>query len=275
MSLRDIKRRIRSVKLTKKITKAIQMVAAAKVKQAQAKALATRAYREQLLTMIQNTGMANLKLPATASTLYVYFSSDRGLCGSYNSQLQKFFLKTALETKKQNRVITIGRKGFQALRSLGFHITASFVGFSDKPRLVDILPVVHMITESLMTKKISKVVLVYQSFINAAVQKPSFRTLLPADESHQSQDEDIEADYFEPNRQTISKALLPHYLQVMIYQTLLEANASEQYARMMAMDQASSNATDLIADLTQTYNKLRQSAITTELAEIVSGRGKH
>ncbi len=275
MSLRDIKRRIRSVKLTKKITKAIQMVAAAKVKQAQAKALATRAYREQLLTMIQNTGMATLKLPVTPSTLYIYFSSDRGLCGSYNSQLQKFFLKTTLDTKKQNRVITIGRKGFQALRALGFPIIASFVGFSDKPRLVDILPVVHMITDSLASKKVSKVVLVYQSFINAAVQKPCFRTLLPLDETNTTQADDIESDYFEPSRQTISNALLPHYLQVMIYQTLLEANASEQYARMMAMDQASSNATDLIADLTQTYNKLRQSAITTELAEIVSGRGKH
>lgn len=275
MSLRDIKRRIRSVKLTKKITKAIQMVAAAKVKQAQAKALATRAYREQLLTMIQNTSLATLELPVSPSTLYIYFSSDRGLCGSYNSQLQKFFLKSTLDNKQQTKVITIGRKGFQALRSFGFPITASFVGFSDKPRLVDILPVVHMITESLATKKISKVVLAYQSFINAAVQKPCFRTLLPLAESDPAHDNDIESDYFEPSRQTISNALLPHYLQVMIYQTLLEANASEQYARMMAMDQASSNATDLIADLTQTYNKLRQGAITTELAEIVSGRGKH
>ena len=270
MSLRDIKRRIRSVKLTRKITRAIQMVAASKVKTAQMKALATRQYRDELLLLLARTGVKEFILPGMrpeGEHLYIVFSSDRGLCGSYNSAMLRYFMNTV--SPENAIIITIGKKGFSALKSAGFAVFASFISISDKPTFQDSLAITKSIRDAIDKYPIAHISLLYQKFINAMLQKPEERLLFPAqvkaldDENHELK--------FEPSVKTVRDALEAHYLTLMLYQVMLEAVASEQSARMVAMEQASSNAADIIFDLTQNYNQLRQAAITKELIEIVAG----
>lgn len=271
MSLRDIKRRIRSVKLTKKITRAIQMVAASKVKTAQTQALATRRYRDELLQLMRYANINCFRLPAMVDEgkhIYIVFSSDRGLCGSYNSTLLRYVVQHT--NKADALLITIGKKGFAALKSSGFHVLASFVGISAKPDFRESLAIARTIRDTLSTQPISRITIVYQKFINPMVQKPEMVQLYPAEigETTKKPGEKIK---FEPTLKQVTMALESHYLTLMLHQVMLEAAASEHSARMVAMEQASSNASDLIFDLTQGYNKLRQAAITTELIEIVSG----
>lgn len=271
MSLRDLKRRIRSIKLTKKITRAIQMVAASKVKNAQEKAVATRLYRESLLDFMHKVGLETIFLPGmkkTGKNLYIVFTSDRGLCGSYNSALLRYFYHAV--PKDNAVIICIGKKGFSALKGIGYDIVASYVGFSDKPTIREVLAIAKSVRDILRTHDIGQVNLVHQKFLNAMMQRPEIFKLLPGDPSPQNYGpHDIFE--FEPSKDTIISTLKQHYLVVMIYQSMLEATASEHSARMVAMEQASSNASDLIFDLTQSYNTLRQAAITKELIEIVSG----
>lgn len=270
MSLRDIKRRIRSVKLTKKITRAIQMVAASKVKSAQAQALATRKYRDQLLTMMKYAGITEFCLPGMVDNgahLYIVFTSDRGLCGSYNGGLIRYCMLNT--DKNADLMITAGKKGFSALKAANYSVLASFVGISAKPTFKDCLAIAKSIRDTVASKPVSQISVVYQKFVNPMLQRPDMLRLFPADIG--VSDTSAQKIKFEPSVNLVRSALELHYLTLMLYEVMLEATASEHSARMMAMQQASSNASDLIFDLTQNYSKLRQAAITTELIEIVSG----
>ncbi|MBI4836068.1 MAG: ATP synthase F1 subunit gamma [Candidatus Abawacabacteria bacterium] len=275
MALRDLKRRIRSVKLTRKITRAIQMISVSKMRRSQDRAQATKNYREHLITLMYQAGLNRIQPPefpiySPGITLSIIFTSDRGLCGSYNTNLIKYFVEANPGPNPRHHLITIGKKGFTTLKRLGYDIIASFQNFSDKPTIKDILPIVQVIKDSFIKYKVEKVVLVYQKFINTFQQTPHSTLLFPLQLPKEMKVSRTHEDVFEPTKTAVQQSLLPHYLNLILYQTLLDAIASEQSARMVAMEQASTNANDLISALTQDYNKQRQTAITTELAEIVS-----
>jgi F-type H+-transporting ATPase subunit gamma len=304
-STKEIKRRIKSVKSTKKITKAMELVAASKMKRAISRTLASRLYASyswDLLTSLSErlddvTHKFFTENKNTEKSLIVLITSNRGLCGGYNSQVIK---KTILKIKEEFAqvrpvqehrsylcdIITVGKKGDSAMRRTGQNVVAAFTDMPDNVTLQDILPLSTYLTSEFKEEKYKKVYIAYTDFVSALTQKPTIRQILPI--SKEELRETIESIgesktttklssskeipyIFEGDTEELLNSLAEKLIRMQIYQMLLESNASEQSSRMVAMKNANEAAGEMIDDLTLVFNKARQAGITREISEISAG----
>jgi F-type H+-transporting ATPase subunit gamma len=276
-SLRDLRRRIKSVKNTQKITKAMELVAAAKMRRAQERVEAARPYAEEITNVIADIFKRDpeykhpyLEVREVHKRLVVLITTDRGLVGALNSNNIRLALREMNESPSAASVVTIGRKGRDMMRRLRKELVADRSGLGDRPSMGDVLPAIRVAMEQYENGDVDQVDLVYAQFISAGRQRAVARRLLPLDVPEATGK--LAADFvYEPEPKDVLDALLPRYVESQIYQALLENVASQQAAQMVAMRNASDNANDLIQDLTLTANTVRQSTITTELMEIVGG----
>jgi F-type H+-transporting ATPase subunit gamma len=273
----DIRRRIRSVKNTAQITKAMQMVAASKMRKSQAAALSGRPYQEALNRVLgalrgKVDPLSNPLLVErpVMSELVVVISTDKGLCGALNTNL--FREVAGLDTKEPGYA-AVGRKALQFLARTRRSLLADFeVG--EIPRIREVRPIAIFCRDKFLSGEVDRVRVVYSKFRNTLVQEATTVNLIPVSPGELLGEEKIPGGefLFEPSEQTVLSAILPHYLSFQILQMLLDARASEHSARMVAMKNATDNAKQLVKDLTLEYNKIRQASITTELLEIASAQ---
>ncbi|MCY1019000.1 ATP synthase F1 subunit gamma [Pyxidicoccus sp. MSG2] len=287
-SLRDIRKRIRSVKNTRQITKAMKMVSAAKLRKAQDAILAARPYATMLDQIIADlsarSGDANLSHPLLAArpvkkVELVLLTSDRGLAGGFNSNVIRranrfLYENTALESI---RLATVGRKGNDFFRNRGQTIRKDFGGLYQRLSYRAAADVAGELVASYLNGEVDAVHIVYNEFVSAIAQKVTVTQLLPlqtlgAEGQAPAEGAPTLVDFkYEPDRQAVLDKLVPQAVNIKLYRALLESVASEHGARMSAMENATSNASDMIGSLTLTYNRTRQAVITKELMEIVSG----
>ncbi len=288
MGIIDIKRRIKSVQSTRKVTKAMQMVSAAKMKKAQSLAVSSRTYAEAAWGLIQNianTGSFENPLvktyPRAKKIGVIILTTNRGLVGSLNTNVltQLRILSESLgETIAE--IITYGKKGNQTLSRMKKTIIADFLKEDKTISAEEIYPIAQMISQMYASGEYKKVYIVYNQFISTLVQKPYAKQIFPFREALRkdlTEDTDelaiTDTEYiYEPDPKIVLEHLLPRIIESQIYEAILESNASEHSARMVMMKNATESAGDLISDLTLTYNGLRQGKITTELSEITAGR---
>ena len=283
-SLRDIRRRIKSVTNTRKITRAMKLVAGAKMRKATEKALQAAPYQQTLRRVLQRVVAAEediehvlLSVPQnTSDILMVVISSDRGLCGSFNAQLFKFVMKELARYESEGKKVSLvlyGRKAKGFFKSRDVTIEEQHEGLAPE----DFSEVAKSLAENLAVKlkedACEKAVICYNHFQSVMTQEPVNAQLLPMqiEESEEEENSGFSDYLYEPDGEIILSSLLPMALQATILQAFLETEAGEQAARMQAMDNATRNAGDLIDRLTLQYNRARQAAITTELTEIISG----
>lgn len=281
-SLRDIQRRIRSVKNTQQITKAMKAVSASKLKKAQAAMMAARPYANKLVSVIGSlaarTSRENHPLLAQRGTRRVEFvvlTSDRGLCSSFNTNILKRTIALFAEKKAENCDITlnvIGRKGRDFLKRREYEMRKDWTGISGRLSYSHASMVAQEIIENYINDDVDEVYLIYNEFKSAMTQTVITAKVLPIEPRESAGEDAALGDYmYEPSAEGVLETLLPKYIEFQLYRALLESEASELGARMSAMDSASSNARDMIARLTLQYNKARQAAITKELMEIIGG----
>lgn len=277
-SQRDIRRRIGAVKNIKQITRAMQFVAASKLRRAQDATLAARPYAEKLDEVLADLAAVLgdehhplLAHPDGGTRLLVVITTDRGLAGPLNTNTIRFALKEAAEHESRLSAVTVGRKGRDALRRTGIPIVAHFNGFGDKPSFADVTPLSRLVSDDFLAGTYGQIDLVYSTFISTLVQRPIAQPLLPIRPGPDAPGIPGNQFIFEPNPATVLRRLLPRYVATRIYQAILETTASEMSSKMVAMKSATENAEELIEDLTLSYNKVRQNNITREMIEIASG----
>ena len=278
-SQREIRRRIGSVGNIKQITRAIQFVAASKLKRAQDATLASRPYSDKLdevladvAAVIDAESHPLLAEEREGARLIVLFTTDRGLAGSLNTNAIRFAAKEISASEGDLAVVTVGRKGTAAMRRAHVPIAASFDGFGDKPAFSDVLPMARLISDDFLAGTYAKVHLLYPAFVSTLVQRPEMKRLLPVKPNTDTVEGIPGRQFlFEPDPATVLEQLMPRYVATRLFQAVLEVTASEHSSRMIAMRNATENAEELIDDLTLTYNKVRQSNITREMIEIATG----
>jgi F-type H+-transporting ATPase subunit gamma len=281
-SLRDIKIRIKSVQSTSKITKAMEMIAASKMKRAQTMALRGRPYIQKLEEVIGN--LVNYSNPPLSHPFlnkrgkvrnagYIFITSNRGLCGAFNSNIIRRMLEILREKNETGEIVlTVGKKGRQAMERIGKTVLADFEQMPDKPSFLDTIGISRVVIDDFLSGKLDEVYMVYNHFYSLLTQKPVVKKLLPIESKTDEFSLTIKRDYiFEQSREKLLDELLRRYVENMVYQTVLESVASEHSARMMAMRLASDNAGEIITNLTLKYNKTRQAKITTEILEVMAG----
>lgn len=291
-SARDIQRRIKGVRNTRKITRAMEMIAATKMRKAVAAALAMRPYAAGVLDVLRYVSVAAadernvLFTPRpVVSELYVVITSNRGLCGSFNAQIARRLRRTLTEdSNRVRRFITIGRKGDAMVRRMAAgDIIASFPDVIASPTPSAVRPVARVIMEEFLGGRADRVVVIYTNYVSAMVQEVKVRALLPVaiKDSGRVLDEETDARpaatvdgavyAVEPSIGEIVRKVVPQLIEMELYHAILESNASRESAQMMAMKSATDAAGEMIADLTLAYNQIRQQKITQEIAEISAG----
>lgn len=278
--MRDIKRQIKSVQSTKQITKAMEMVAASRLRRAQESALAARPYADKMREVIQSiaAGSKGIKHPMLVSreikkTGYLVITSDRGQAGGYNANLLRMLMRT-IESRHQSpeeyAVFVVGRKGRDFFRKRNIPIVEEVTGIPDSPIFADIQSIANTAVGKFEDGSYDELYIVYNQFINAISQKPVSKRLLPLEDLENSGNAVSNYEY-EPSAEEVLSVLLPKYAETVIFSAVIEAKASEFGARMTAMGNATKNATKFTEKLTLQYNRARQAAITQEIAEIVGG----
>jgi F-type H+-transporting ATPase subunit gamma len=277
-SQRDIRRRIGAVKNIKQITRAMQFVAASKLRRAQEATLASRPYAEMLDEVIADIAavLGDDDHPLLAKRdggkrLFVVFTTDKGLAGPLNANTSRFALKEVVDHVGDLTVVTVGRKGRDALRRARVPLEAHFNGFGDRPTFADVIPLSRLITEDFLAGTYGRIDLVYPRFVSTLVQRPVLEQLLPIIPSEDTHGIPGNQFIFEPSPGQVLRDLLPRYVATRTFQAILETTASEMSSKMVAMKNATENADELIGDLTLSYNKVRQANITREMIEIASG----
>jgi F-type H+-transporting ATPase subunit gamma len=277
-SQREIRRRIGSVRNIKQITRAMQFVAASKLKRTQDSVLQSRPYRESLDEVIADVAsvLSGEDHPLLArreegTRLLVVFTTDRGLAGSLNTNTVRFAAREITDHPGDLKVVTVGRKGHAAMRRARVPIAAHFEGYGDRPTFSDVLPLARLITDDFLADTYSVVDLVHPTFVSTLVQRPTLERLLPMEPTEDTAGIPGHQFIFEPSAGEVLRQLLPRYVATRLYLAVLELAASEQSAKMVAMRNATENAQELIEDLTLTYNKVRQANITREMIEIATG----
>lgn len=288
-SVQDLQRRIRSIRNTRKITRAMELVAAAKLRRAEARIRALRPYAETMNELIAGVGRASssLRLPLLEqreeiqTVAIVPLTGDRGLAGAFNAQILRraFALERALEAEgKGVRWVAVGKKGRSTLTFRRRDVVGEYLGFTDRPAYEDAQAIAHRVAELFTSSDVDRVVLVYNTYVSALTQRVTEQDILPISPDVLETDEEERADdvlrgdfIFEPEPDEIMQRLLPVYLETQVYRALLESTASEQGARMTAMRNASKNAGELIDSLTLSMNRARQAEITQEILEVVAG----
>jgi F-type H+-transporting ATPase subunit gamma len=285
-AVQDIKRRIRSVQNTRKITKAFELVAAARLRRAQARIEAMRPYADRMLELMVGTARAStsmrglplLERREVRTAAILALTGDRGLAGAFNSQILRhvFALERRLRAEGvEVRWLVSGRRGASTLRFRRYDVGQSWVGFSDRPAYSDAQTIAHAISELYTQGEVDQVFVVYNHFVSPLVQRVTEQEVLPIPEEILEGEDDRDAlsgDFiYEPEPEEILARLLPVYVETELYRALLESAASEQGARMTAMRNASKNAGELIESLTLAMNRARQAEITQEILEVVAG----
>ena len=278
-SVRQIARRIRSVENTAKITKAMSMIAASKLRRSQDAATQGRAYSKKMSGIVKsvssNFGDEENHHPLSeqrdvANSALVFVTPDRGLTGGLNSNLVRKASDFIGSQSDPIKLIALGKKGKDFGRRSGLEIIENYTGISDRPSFSDTKPISHSAISSFVNGEVDEVYVCYAKFVNTTVQRATLEQILPV--IPPDFDGVTNKDYiFEPSPLEVLHRLLPRYVETLIHQAILEANASEQSARMVAMNQATDNANDMVDDLTLLMNKLRQETITKELLDIVGG----
>jgi F-type H+-transporting ATPase subunit gamma len=283
---RVLKRRIKSVQSTKKITKAMELIAASRIVKAQQRVAAARPYTEQITEVIRNLAAAGagssspLLQPReqVRKVAVVVVTGDRGLAGAYNSNVIRAAERSIVATRdagKEYGLVTVGRKAAGYFRFRGFKIDASFSGFSDQPSYEDARQIAAFVTEQFESGEYDQVELAFTQFLSMGTQRAVVRRFMPLDAeaiTDATKGDGPKADYeFEPSPNEILNRLLPRYAEARLFAALLEAAASEHAARQRAMKSATDNAEELITKLTRVMNRARQDSITTEIMEIVGG----
>jgi F-type H+-transporting ATPase subunit gamma len=279
-NIRLIKRRIKGVQSTAKITRAMEMIATLKMRRAQERGLAGRPYSDKisqvladLAALARGTGEAPhplLQSRPVNKIAIVHITPDRGLCGGLNANLNRLTANFILEQKVPVSLLTVGRKGLEFMRRYGREIRAEFTRLGDQPGLLDTLPISRIVIDDYSNGVVDQVYLVYARFVSTMVQKPFMQPILPVEPAEIPQAQNVDYIY-EPGPAAVLGALLPRFVEMQLYHSILESIASEQSARMVAMRSATDNANELIEDLTLMYNKARQESITTELLDITGG----
>ncbi len=283
--LKEIKRRIGSVKSTKQITKAMKMVSASKFRKALVRITELKPYAEKMGQVLSNLactveeGHPLLLARPSKKVEIVVLTGDRGLCGAFNTNVMKVAMNQIKETQKAGKEISIsaiGRKGADLFRRRKFTVRGRWVGLSGRATYADAQTIAKDIIENYMNETFDEVQLVYTEFKSQAVQKVTVRQLLPLSPMNTAACPPDKADdkgeyILEPSQQAIFERLLPKNVEIQIFRAILDAQASEEAARMMAMENATKNANDMIKKLTLQYNKARQASITKELMDIVGG----
>ncbi|HWP29001.1 MAG TPA: ATP synthase F1 subunit gamma [Chloroflexota bacterium] len=280
-SLRDIRRRIRSVRNTAQITKAMELVAASRMRRAQQRVVASRPYAGAIRTMMAQLAAARregevlhplLQQRPVRRVGLVLVTTDRGLCGPLNANIIRRAGEFLLQAEQPVELVTVGRKGQDFMARRGYALRATFTQLGDRPEYMAIVPIARVIIDDYERGTIDAAYILYPRFVSTLVQRPQLDPLLPiTPPAAEERDGRRAAEYiYEPDPATILGALLPRYVEVQIYQAVLETIASEHSARMIAMRNATDNAKELIQTLTLTYNKARQAAITREVTEIAS-----
>ncbi len=290
----EVKKRIRSVKNISQITRALEAVSASRVRKAQARVLASRAFAEkawEILLNVQSTSTKGIPLhplltarPEIKQVMIVLITSDRGLAGAFNSNIIRVAQRFAHRMGKPVRWVTIGKKGRDSLIRSGANVIAEFSTFGGEPTVADIAPASRLAIDEFLSGTVDDVFIAYTDFVNTLTQRPvvlSWLPLLPFSTEDNILKESLKdiptvsaskSDYeYEPDAAAILDEIVPRFTELQLYQALLESQASEHSARMVSMRNASDNATQLIGDLTLVYNKVRQAAITAEILDIVGG----
>ena len=281
---KEIRTKIKSVQNTRKITKAMEMVAASKMRKAQDRMRAARPYGDKIRNIAANLARANpeykpafLHARESASAVgVIVVTTDKGLCGGLNTNILRMLLTKLKEFEAQGKKVqatAIGNKGFGFLNRLGANVVSHVVQLGDTPHLEKLIGPVKVMLDAYSAGKLDAVYLFYTGFVNTMKQEPSVEQLLPlSKERMQADSQTYTWDYiYEPDARAVIDELLMRYVEAMIYQAVAENMASEQSARMVAMKAATDNAKTVIDDLQLTYNKARQASITKELSEIVGG----
>ncbi len=290
VSTRLIRGRIKSVANTRKITKAMELVAAAKMRKAIQLTLASREYARTIGQVVgEVSGLVDPNAhpllagrPVAKRTILAIASSDRGMCGSFNAQLLRKAMDFIKTRNEEVAVVTIGKRAEQAVRRAGYPILAAFGSISDSPSFERTTPIGSLLYGEFTAGRADRIFVAYTDFKNALVQIPAVSQLLPiipeadlpkaiAEQEDEPELEEPKA-LFEPDAPTLLDTLLPRLLEMQIYQSLLESAASEQSARNTAMHSATDNATNMLDDLTLTFNQARQAMITREISEISAGK---
>lgn len=282
--LKEVRNRIKSVQSTQQITKAMKMVSAAKLRRAQDAIIQMRPYARKLQEMLSNivsnmeggTSLALAEVRTVEKVLLIVITSDRGLCGAYNSNVVKLAKQTIEEKyfnqfkKGQITIWNIGKKGYESLSKQGYKTNEAFKDIFLQLSFEKVQEAAQAAMHAFENKMFDAVEIIYSEFKNAASQNFTAEQFLPIPKIQQSGAQ--KADFiFEPEKEILLKELMPKILNTQLYKAVLDANASEHGARMTAMDKASDNANELLKSLRISYNRARQAAITTELTEIVSG----
>ena len=288
-SVQDLKRRIRSIRNTRKITRALELVAAAKLRRAEQRISALRPYAETMNELIAGVGRASasVRLPLLEqrdennAVALVPLTGDRGLAGAFNAQVMRraFALERTLGGEgKKVLWVPVGKKGRSTLVFRRRDVASAYLGFTDQPRYADAQAISHRVGELFTGREVDRVILVYNTYVSALTQRVTEQDILPISRDIlETGDEERQADVlrgdfiFEPEPEEILERLLPVYLETQIYRALLESTASFQGAQMTAMRNASKNAGELIDTLTLRMNRARQAEITQEILEVVAG----
>jgi F-type H+-transporting ATPase subunit gamma len=284
-SLIDLRRRIRAVKNTQQITKAMKMVAASKLRRAQDRILSARPYAVQMQRVLRSVAarvdpsihplLTSREIRPDSKTLVIVVTGDKGLCGSFNTNVIKAGAHYVLDSAQPCALGLVGRKGRDFFGRRGFVVMFEQIGIFQKLRYEDARVIAQDAIDAFVSGKVDRVVLVYNEFKSAISQKIVVDRLLPvaqADVAGKTAQPETGIDYlYEPSAQAIFDELLPRYVEVQVYRALLESNAAFFAAQMTAMDTATKNSADMIGSLTLYMNKVRQAAITREIIEVVSG----
>ncbi len=290
-STREIRRRIRSIRNIAQITKALQMVASSKIRRAQERVQQSRPYADHLHELVSHLANAKgedvggevalLQQRPVRNVAFLVLSPDRGNCGALPSNINR---KAALEALEQQRrhseggrrpdiqYIAVGRKGRDFIIRTQQHLIAEFTNIGDRPSMNDATAIAEVAIDAFLKEEVDVVYMVYPKFVNTMTQQPIVVQLLPVQPPEEEEGERRNIEYiYEPSPTEIYQALLPRYVDTLVYQAMLELVASQYSAQMVAMKNATDNANELLQDLSLTYNKARQAAITTQILEVVSG----
>jgi F-type H+-transporting ATPase subunit gamma len=276
---REIRRRIRSVTNIGQVTRAMEAVSASKMRRAQDRAVASRPYADRawnILTYLASQPAAGkvlhplLEKRLVHTTGLLLITPDRGLCGGLPTSLLREAVSFMQRQQNPEQIVTIGRKGLDFMHRYGGDVAADFSGLPDQPAMTDITPIAHLVIEDFLNGTFDQVCIIYAQFINTMVQRPVTRQLLPIEPATMEGVGSVTYT-IEPDPETILGEVLEGFTVLQIYQAILDAQASEHSARMVAMRAATENAQALVEDLTLSYNRARQEAITKELLDIAGG----
>jgi F-type H+-transporting ATPase subunit gamma len=287
-SLKDIRGRIGSVRNIAQITRAMEMVAASRMKRAQDAIIAARPYSDELRDALSRVAAVVdeeidplLARRPVRRVALIMITTDRGLAGSLNANAIRTSLRWVQDRIASRNgdgpveieAITIGRKGRDGLRRAGVPIAAHFNQLGDRPAFTDVTPIARLVTQDFLEEKYDEIHVAFSTFISTLTQRPEITQLLPIQQPTQAEGQAAANDeyLFEPSPEAVLSRLLPHFVAIDLYRAVLENQASEQSARMIAMRNSTDNANELIDDLTLVYNKTRQATITREMIEIASG----